>query len=124
MRLGFACSRILCCSSVWKWKHRGILPLFTLGLIASIAKEDAYFGKSANLPPHTIKKEFGADRGVTALVKGNRSDFAKGYALVALVLLHKIGKGLAILYFLYNGSRELELDGLDFSRAYYCLGFE
>jgi hypothetical protein len=46
---------------VWKWKHRGILPLFTLGFIASIAKEDAYFGKSANLPLHTIKKEFEAD---------------------------------------------------------------
>jgi hypothetical protein len=99
------------------------VPLFTMGLLASIAKDSMYFCKSADLPGPTVRKEFGADRGMTALVKGNKSDFGKGYTHIALALLYKADAGVVVLYFLYSDPKELEMDGLDFGQAYYCFRF-
>jgi hypothetical protein len=99
------------------------VPLFTLGLAASIAKDGMSFSRSADLPPATVRREFGADRGMTALLKGNRSDFGRGYSHIAVALLYKIEAGIVALYFLYNEPGELEMEGLDFGRAYYCFRF-
>lgn len=100
------------------------VPLFAMGLAAGIAKDRLYFSKAADLPPATVKEEFGADRGMTALLKGNRSDFARGWTHVAIALLYKVGAGVVVLYFLYNEPRDLEMEGLDFGNAYYCFRFE
>jgi hypothetical protein len=99
------------------------VPLFTMGLAAGIAKEGMYFSKAADLPPAVVRREFGADRGMTALLKGNRSDFARGYSHVALALLYKANAGVVALFFLYNEPSDLEMEGLDFGRAYYCFRF-
>jgi hypothetical protein len=99
------------------------VPLLTLGLAASIAKEGMVFAKAADLPPAVVQSEFGADRGMTALLKGNRSDFARGYSHVAMALLYKVDAGVVALYFLYNEPSDLEMEGLDFGQAYYCFRF-
>ena len=99
------------------------VPLFSMGLLAGIAKDSLYFSRTADLPGPTVAKEFGADRGMTALVQGNKSDFGKGYAYIAVTFLYKAGKGVVVVYFLYNNARDLQIDGLDFSRAYYCFRF-
>jgi hypothetical protein len=99
------------------------VPLFTMGLAASIAKEGMYFSKAADLPAATVRREFGADRGMTALLKGNRSEFARGFSHVALALLYKLDAGVVALFFLYNEPSDLEMEGLDFGRAYYCFRF-
>ncbi len=99
------------------------LPLFSMGLLAGIAKDSLYFSRTADLPPPAVSKEFGADRGMTALVKGNKSDFGKGYAQIAVTFVYKAGRGAVVVYFLYNDPRDLQMDGLDFSRAYYCFRF-
>jgi hypothetical protein len=99
------------------------LPLFSMGLLASVAKESLSFCKSADLPGPTVKKEFGADKGMTALVRGNRSDFGRGFAQIAVVFLYKAGKGAVVITFLYDESKDLQMDGLEFSQAYYCIRF-
>ncbi len=99
------------------------VPLFTMGLAASIAKEGMPFSKAADLPPPVVYREFGADRGMTALLKGNRSDFARGWSHVALALLYKADAGVVALFFLYNEPSDLEMEGLDFGKAYYCFRF-
>jgi hypothetical protein len=99
------------------------VPLFSMGLLAAIARDNLYFCKTADLPGPTVSKEFGADHGMTALVKGNKSDFGKGYAYIAIAFLYKAGKGAVVVSFLYNDPRDLNMDGLDFSQAYYCFRF-
>ncbi len=99
------------------------IPLFSMGLLAGIAKDSLYFSRTADLPGPTVSKEFGADRGMTALVKGNKSSFGKGYAYIAATFLYKAGQGIVVIYFLYNDARDLDTDGMDFSRAYYCFRF-
>ena len=99
------------------------IPLFSMGLLAAMAKESLPSCKSAELPGPTVRKEFGADTGMTALVKGNKSDFGRGYAQIAVVFLYKAGKGVVVVSFLYNEPRELQMEGLEFSQAYYCFRF-
>ena len=82
-----------------------------------------YFSRSADLPPAMVREEFGADKGMTALLKGDKSDFARGYSHVAIALLQKAEAGIVALYFLYNDPTDLEMEGLDFGRAYYCFRF-
>jgi hypothetical protein len=99
------------------------VPLLAVGLLAAIAKDSLYFCKSADLPAPIVRKEFGADRGMTALVKGNRSDFGRGYTHIAVAFLYKAGSGVVMVSFLYNEPRDLQMEGLDFSQAYYCFRF-
>jgi hypothetical protein len=99
------------------------IPLFAMGLLAAMAGESLYFCRTAELPAAVVKKEFGADRGMTALVKGNKSAFGRGYSRIALAFLHKTGRGAVLLSFLYNEPKDLRLEGLDFSQAYYCFRF-
>jgi hypothetical protein len=99
------------------------VPLLSMGLLAAIAKESLYVFKTAELPGPTVRKEFGADSGMTALVKGNKSDFGRGYAHIALAFLYKAGKGVVVVSILYNEPRDLKMDGLEFSQAYYCFRF-
>jgi hypothetical protein len=99
------------------------VPLFSMRLLAVIAGDNFYFCKTADLPGPAVSKEFGADRGMTALVKGNKSGFGAGYSQIAAAFLYKTGKGVVVVYFLYNDRKELQIDGQDFSRAYYCFRF-
>jgi hypothetical protein len=100
------------------------VPLLSMGLLAAVSKESLYFCKTAELPGPTVRKEFGADSGMTALVNGNKSDFGKGYRLVAVAFLYKSGKGVVVVSFLYNEPRELNMESLEFSQAYYCFQFK
>lgn len=99
------------------------VPLFAMGLLASMAKDSLYFCRSADLPGPVVRKEFGADRGMTALVKGNKSDFGRGYTHIAVAFLYKAGSGVVVMSFLYNEPQDLQMEGLDFSQAYYCFRF-
>jgi len=99
------------------------VPLFSMGVLAAMAKDSLYFCKTAELPGPTVRKEFGADRGMTALVRGNKSDFGKGFAYIAVAFLYKVGKGVVVVSFLYNDAKDLDTDGLEFSQAYYCFRF-
>ncbi len=99
------------------------VPLFSMGLLAAMGKDSMTFSKSAELPGPTVKKEFGADSGMSALIRGNESDFGRGYSHIAVVFLYKSGKGVIVVSFLYNEPRELNMEGLDFSQAYYCFRF-
>lgn len=99
------------------------VPLFSMGLLAAMARESLSFSKTAELPGPTVKKEFGADSGLTTLVRGNQSDFGKGYKEIAVVFLYKALKGVAVISFLFNDPKDLDMDGLAFSQAYYCLRF-
>ena len=71
-----------------------------------------------------MKKEFGADTGLTTLAEGDRSDFGRGFKQIAVVFLYRSGSGVAMISFLFDEPRDLELDSLEFSQAYYCLRFE
>jgi hypothetical protein len=99
------------------------VPLLSMGLLAAVSKESLYFCRTAELPGPTVRKEFGADSGMTALVNGNKSAFGKGYRLVAVAFLYKSGKGVVVVSFLYDKPADLEMDGLEFSQAYYCFRF-
>lgn len=99
------------------------IPLLSMGSLAGIAKDSLFFSRAADLPGPAAAKEFGADRGMTALVKGNKSDFGRGYAYIAATFLFKAGKGVVVVFFLYNDAKDREVDGLDFSQAYYCFQF-
>jgi hypothetical protein len=70
-----------------------------------------------------VRKEFGADSGMTALVNGDNSDFGKGYTYIAVAFLYKAEQGVVVVSFLYNEPKDLDMDGLEFSRAYYCFRF-
>jgi len=97
------------------------VPRFTMGLLAYIADQTLPYSTAVDIPSKICKDEFGADRELSVLVKGNQSDFGKGYDQITLVMLYKIGKGVVIVYFLFNDPHDL--DGLDFRQAYYCFAF-
>ena len=99
------------------------VPLFSMGVLAAMAKDSLYFSKTAELPGPTVSREFGADSGMTALVRGNKSGFGKGFAYIAVAFLYKVGKGVVVVSFLYNDAKDLKTDSLDFSQAYYCFRF-
>lgn len=99
------------------------VPLFSMGFLAAMTKQGLSCCKTAELPGLTVRKEFGADTGMTALARGNMSDFGRGYAMIAVVFLYKTGKGVAVVSILYNEPKDLDMDGLEFSQAYYCLRF-
>ncbi len=99
------------------------VPLFSMGLLAAMAQEGRSF-KTAELPGPTVRKEFGADSGLSTLARGNQSDFGRGYKQIAVVFLYKTGRGVAVISFLFNDPRDLDMDGLEFSQAYYCFRFK
>jgi hypothetical protein len=99
------------------------LPLFSMGLLAAIAEQNLSLCTAAELPGPLVKKEFGADKGMTALVAGSKSAFSAGFAQIAVVFLYKAGKGVVVVSMLYNEPGDLQMDGLAFSQAYYCFRF-
>ena len=94
-----------------------------MGLLAAMAGQTLSQCTSAELPGRLARKEFGADKGMTALVAGNKSAFGTGFAQIAVVFLYKAGKGVVVVSFLYNEPRDLRMDGMAFSQAYYCFRF-
>lgn len=100
------------------------VPLFSMGVLAAMAKEAMTFCKTTELPGPTVKKEFGADSGLSTLAKGDRSDFGRGFKQIAVVFLYRSGSGVAMITFLFDDPKDLKMDGLQFSQAYYCLRFD
>jgi hypothetical protein len=100
------------------------VPMFTVLLLMCIAHEDIYFGRMVELPEESVRREFGADHGLSALLKGGASDFSRGYRYVVVNSFYKKGSGIVNVYFLYDDAEELDMDGFDYGRAYYCFRFE
>ncbi len=113
----------------WLFKESGggnvdrYVPLFSMGVLAAMAREAMTFCKTAELPGPTVKMEFGADSGLSTLAKGDRSDFGRGFKQIAVVFLYRSGSGVAMITFLFDEPKDLKMDGLQFSQAYYCLRF-
>ena len=99
------------------------VPAFAVGVIASIAREDLCYSRLSELPVESVRKEFGADYGLTALLKGGKCAFSQGYNYVVVNVLYKKEAGLVLVYMLYNDPAELGMDGPRFGAAYYCFRF-
>jgi hypothetical protein len=100
------------------------VPMFTVLLLMCIGHEDVYFGRMVELPQESVRREFGADHGLSALLKGGASDFSRGYGYVVVNSFYRKGSGVVNVYFLYDDPEELDLDGFDYARAYYCFRFQ
>jgi hypothetical protein len=97
------------------------VPLFVQGLMACIAQQDLPRTRSSELPMESVRREFGADVGFTALLQGGNSEFSRGFQYVVLNALYKRGKGVVVVCILFNDPEEL--DGIEFSKSYYCFAF-
>jgi len=100
------------------------VPMFTVLLLMCIAREDIYLGRMVELPEQSVKREFGADHGLTALLKGGSSEFSRGYRHVVVNSFYKKDRGIVNVYFLYDGPEDLDMDSFEYARAYYCFRFE
>ena len=112
------------CSALQSQSLQGELdeyvPAYAVGLLAAIAREDLCASQLRELPLESVQQEFGADYGLTALVKGGNSDFSRGFRNVVVNVLYRKEVGLVVVYLLYNDPADLGMDGPDFAAAYYC----
>ena len=99
------------------------VPVFAVGVMACIAKGGLASGRMSELPPESVRREFRADSGMTALLPGEQSDFSRGYRFVVATVLYRRGVGVAIVFLLYNDPADLEMEGRRFADAYYCFRF-
>ena len=100
------------------------VQIFTVLLLRCIAQQEMYCSRVVELPEHSVKREFGADHGLTALLKGGNSEFSRGYRYVVVNSLYKRDSGIVNIYFLYNDPADLDMDSFEYARAYYCFTFE
>jgi len=100
------------------------VPMFTVLVLMCIAREDIYFGRMIELPEHSVRKEFGADHGLTALLKGGSSEFSRGYRHVVVNSFYRSDRGVVNVYFLYDHPSDLDMDSFEYARAYYCFTFK
>jgi hypothetical protein len=99
------------------------VPAFAVGLFASIAREDLCYSRVSELPVESVRPEFGADYGLTALLRGGKCAFSRGYAYVLVNVLYKKDAGLVLVYLLYNDPEDLRMEEPQFAAAYYCFRF-
>jgi hypothetical protein len=100
------------------------VPMFTVLVLMCIAQEDIYCGRMVELPEESVQREFGADHGVSALLKGGSSEFSRGYRYVVVNSFYKKDRGVVNVYFLYDDPEDLDMDSFEYARAYYCFSFE
>jgi hypothetical protein len=99
------------------------VPAYAVGLLAGIAREDLCYSQVRELPAESVRVEFGADYGLTALIKGGNCDFSRGFRYVVVNVLYRKEAGLVVVYLLYNDRSDLGMDGPAFAAAYYCFRF-
>jgi len=99
------------------------VPAYAVGLLAGIAREDLCYSQMRELPLESVRREFGADYGLTALLKGGNCDFSRGFRNVVVNVLYRKEVGLVVVYLLYNDPADLGMDGPAFAAAYYCFRF-
>ena len=99
-------------------------PMFTVLVLMCIAQEALAFGRMIELPQESVRREFGADHGTTALLKGGCSEFAEGYRYVVVNSFYKKDRGIVNVYFLYDDPADLDMGSFEYARAYYCFTFE
>ena len=99
------------------------VPVFAVGVFDCIAKGGLRTSRVEELPPESVRREFRADFGITALLPGEKCDFSRGYRFVVATLLYRRDVGVVIVYILYNDPADLGMDGQPFADAYYCFSF-
>jgi hypothetical protein len=99
------------------------VPVFTVLVLMCIAREEIYFGRMVELPEESVKQEFGADHGLSALLKGGSSEFSLGYRYVVVNSFYRKDRGIVNIYFLYDDPEDLDMDSFEYARAYYCFTF-
>jgi len=99
------------------------VPMFTVLVLMCIAQEDICFGRMVELPEESVSREFGADHGLSALLKGGSSEFRRGYRYVVVNSFYKQDRGVVNVYFLYDEPEDLDMDSFEYASAYYCFSF-
>ena len=99
------------------------VPVFAFIVFDCLTKGGARTGRVEELPPESVRREFRADFGMTALLPGEKCDFTRGYRFVVATLLYRRGVGVAIVFLLYNDPADLGMDKQPFADAYYCFQF-
>ncbi len=99
------------------------VPVFAVGVFACIARDGLPAVRMSELPPESVRREFRADSGLTALLPGMKCDFSRGYRYVVANVLYRRQVGVVIVYLLYNDPADLGMDGQRFTDAYYCFMF-
>jgi hypothetical protein len=100
------------------------VPMFTVLVLMCIAQEEIYLGRMVELPEDSVRREFGADHGLSALLKGNSCEFSRGYRHVLVNSFYKKERGIVNVYFLYDDPEDLDMDSFEYAGAYYCFSFE
>ena len=95
--------------------------VFSYAVLLNIAQgEDGIVNISA-LEEADVAREFNADAGFTAILHGDRSQFAKGYTYVMVNGFLKIGAGMTFLHILFSDIELLQQE--IFMKAFYSFRF-
>jgi hypothetical protein len=92
--------------------------LATMGLNISNGK----VMKPHPYPTESVKKEFGADAGITGLITTD-SDFGKGYKQCMISVIHKDDVADAYVFYLYNTQDEI-MGAITAEKVYHALKFK
>ena len=92
--------------------------ILTMGLNISNGK----LPQSQDYPPESVKQEFGADAGCTAVVHTD-SQFGKGYKFCMISVIHKDNAGDAYIFYLYNDPQSI-VTALTTNKIFHALKFK
>lgn len=82
---------------------------------------DISLSNCQSYPDDSVKEEFNADFGSTIMISNPKSNFAKGYSMVAFDFFYKEGQGIVIRSFLFNDLKFLGYNESDGSMTQDCM---
>jgi hypothetical protein len=93
--------------------------IFNITLNMYYTTHDDYI---TNFPEQAVREDFGGDLGYTCLVTGH-SDFLKGYTWAVITVVYKKGKGMFMIFQLFNDKKVIEENKAVFNSSFFILKY-